>query len=81
MIGMILGISAIYIFVGIICIGFGFFDWTIPYLDKKLDEDTQCWSVFLFWPLYLLFTILRLIFRMLVLFFTTIKELFFLIFK
>lgn len=67
----IICICLIYFVIGIISLaGFKWAD------ELSLDEDTLVISKILFWPLYLLFGILRIIFHIFVLLFRTVRNLF-----
>ena len=71
MFGKIVCICLIYFLIGI-CSLAGF-EWAD---ELSLDEDTLVISKILFWPLYLLFGILRVIFHIFVLLFKTVRSLF-----
>ena len=73
MFGKIICICLIYFVIGIFIYLLPGFEWTD---ELSLDEDTLVISKILFWPLYLLFGILRVIFHIFVLLFRTIKSLF-----
>lgn len=71
MFGKIIFICLIYFVIGIFSLAG--FEWAD---ELSLDEDTLVISKILFWPLYLLFGILRVIFHIFVLLFRTVRNLF-----
>ena len=77
--GLIFAILLIYFIIGILILGFTEGGFSINNSENEDDlekEGTQILSTLLFWPLYIVYFILRGIYKCIVLFFKTTIKLF-----